>query len=84
MSSKRILVVGTHASVNVWVNEHDYPEEKILRVTSKATLLGLKPEDVEDVHVTYGWREMPVSWALAISDYLTAIGIDRKKWRYDS
>ena len=82
MSAKRILVVGNHSSVNVWVNEQDLPEERILRVTGPEVLRGVVEEDVEKVVVTYGWREMPSSRALAIADKLAAIGISRQIWRY--
>lgn len=77
-----ILVVGTAASVNAYVAEHELNPDQVIRVTDRHHLMGLAKERVAEVIITYGWRQLPTSKALAIADHLLAIGIDRKSWRY--
>ena len=83
MPTPRVLVVGTYASVNAWANDQDWkPGVDYYVITSVKELVACANAEIDTVYVTYGWREMPSSKALAIADFLTAAGISRNSWRY--
>lgn len=83
MSTPRILIVGTYASINAWANDQGWTKNiHYHAITSRQDLLGVVNSQIDTVYITYGWHQMPTTKALEIADFLIGAGIDRKTWRY--
>jgi hypothetical protein len=83
MQAVRVLVVGTYASVNAWANDQGWKaDEDYFVITSVEDLRKAVGNYIDKVYITYGWRTMPSSKALAIADFLSLAGISRKDWIY--
>jgi len=82
----RTFIVGTSTSVTAYAIDNDLKREDFIAIRSlaeaKREINWRNPTLSDRVIITYGFKTMPSSQALGISDVLIANGFTRNMWRY--